>query len=93
MCVSVIGMAIRLETCLVPETRLLVSLAAGHDPMDTVTVETSPGGLTIILDGTIGLGSVEKLRKIMDVSPRASTFAYSGHEGPSFRLMPDQDSG
>jgi hypothetical protein len=81
MCVSVIGMAIRLETRLIPETRELASLAAGRDPLDTVTVETSPDGRTINLDGTIGLGSAEKLRQIMDVSPTASTLMLNSDGG------------
>jgi hypothetical protein len=81
ICVSVIGMAIKLQSRLIPETRELVSFAAGRDPLDTVTVETSPDAQTINLDGTIGLGSAEKLRKIIDVSPSASTLMLSSDGG------------
>jgi hypothetical protein len=81
MVVSVIGMAYRLESRIVPETRLLVSLAAGHDPLDTMTVETSPDGRTINLDGTIGFGSVDKLQKILDASPEATTLILSSDGG------------
>jgi hypothetical protein len=81
MCVSVIGMAIRLDTHLVPETRLLLSLAVGHDPLDTVTVETSPDGRFINLDGTIGLGSLGKLQDAIDASPSASTLILNSDGG------------
>lgn len=81
MCISVIGMLMRFDTRLVPELRLLVSFAAGHDPMDTVAVEASADGRVINLEGTIGLGSADKLQKILDASPDATTLVLSSDGG------------
>ena len=81
MCISVIGMAVRVESRVIPEFRLMGSLAAGHDPLDTVSVETSPDGRTINLDGTIGLGSVDKLQKVIDDSPDATTLILNSDGG------------
>ena len=57
--------------------------------MDTVTVETSPDGRVINLEGTIGLGSADKLQNILDASPDATTLILSsdgGREGEALEL-------
>lgn len=72
MCIGVIGTAVSLESSLIPNIRLMVSIAAGNDPMDTVIVEASPDGRTIILDGTLGESSIDKVQKIIDASPQAT---------------------
>jgi hypothetical protein len=81
ICISVIVMAVRLERSLIPNTRLLVSIAAGHDPMDTVSVEASADGLTIILDGTLGEGSIDKVQNAIDASPNATTLVLNSDGG------------
>jgi hypothetical protein len=81
MCISVIATAVRLERSLIPNARLLASIAAGHDPMDTVSVEATPDGLTIILDGTLGEGSIDKVQKIIDASPNATTLVLNSDGG------------
>ena len=41
----------------------------------------------------LGRGEKEKADAAACDALRTRLSAYSGHEGPSFRLMPDQDSG
>jgi hypothetical protein len=81
MCISVIGTAVRIETSLIPNIRLMASIAAGHDPMDTVSVEASPDGRTIILDGTLGESSIDKVQKIIDASPQATMLVLNSDGG------------
>jgi hypothetical protein len=81
MCISVIGMAVRLERSLIPQTRLMASIAAGHDPLDAATVEVTPDGRTITFDGTFGQGAVDILQKAMDASPNATTLVLNSDGG------------
>jgi hypothetical protein len=81
ICVSVIAMAFRFESREFPHIRLAASLAVGHDPLDTVSIDTSSDGRTINLDGTIGIGSVAKFQKILDASPNAATLILNSDGG------------
>jgi membrane-bound ClpP family serine protease len=81
MCISVIGMAVRFERSLIPQTRLMASIAAGHDPLDSASVEVSPDGRTITFDGTFGEGAVDELQKVMDASPNATTLVLNSDGG------------
>jgi hypothetical protein len=64
--------------------RLLSAIATGHDPMDTVDVEVTPDGRTIMLEGTLGAGSVNKVQSLIDASPGATTLELNsdGGRGP-----------
>jgi hypothetical protein len=81
MCISVIGMAVRLERSLIPQTRLMASIAAGHDPLDAASVEVTPDGRTITFDGTFGERAVNELQRVMDASPNATTLVLNSDGG------------
>jgi hypothetical protein len=81
VCISVIATGIQLQTHLLPESRLMASLAAGHDPLDMVTVEATPDGRTIMLDGTLGEGSIDKVQRVIDASPDATTLVLNSDGG------------
>ena len=49
--------------------------------MDTVTVELTPDGRTIKLEGTLGAGSADKVQKIFDASPNATTLELNSDGG------------
>jgi hypothetical protein len=72
MGISVIAMCIGLHNRIIPEFRLLIPLAAGHDPLGPVDVQISADGRTIIVDGTMGLGSLDRLQEILAASPNAT---------------------
>jgi hypothetical protein len=61
--------------------RVLTAMAIGHDPMDTVNVEAAADGRTMTLDGTLGQGSIDKLQKIFDASPVATTLVLNSDGG------------
>jgi hypothetical protein len=73
MCIGVIAMAVRLERSLIPQTRLMASIAAGHDPLDAASVEVTADGRTITFDGTFGGSAVDELQRVIDASPNATT--------------------
>lgn len=81
MCISVIAMTVRLEHSLIPQMRILASIAAGHDPLEATTVEASPDGRSITLDGTFGEASIEKLQTVIDASPNATTLVLNSEGG------------
>jgi hypothetical protein len=81
MCISVIAMAVRLERSFIPQTRLMASIAAGHDPLDAASVEVTPDGRTITFDGTFGERAVEELQRVMDASPNATTLVLNSDGG------------
>ncbi len=49
--------------------------------MDTVNVEVTPDGRTIMLEGTLGAGSVEKVQRIIDASPDVTTLELNSDGG------------
>lgn len=49
--------------------------------MDTVEVKVTEGGRTIMLDGTLGAGSVDKLQRMIDASPDATTLELNSDGG------------
>lgn len=81
MCISVIALAVRLERSFIPQTRLMASIAAGHDPLDAASVEVTPDGRTITFDGTFGEKAVEELQRVMDASPNATTLVLNSDGG------------
>jgi hypothetical protein len=81
MCISVIAMTVRLERSLIPQVRVLASIAAGRDPLDAARVEATPDGRTITLDGTFGEASVDKLQRVIDASPNATTLLLNSDGG------------
>jgi hypothetical protein len=81
ICITVVLTLVRLEKFLIPQMRLLAAIAGGHDPMDTVTVEVTPDGRTIMLEGTLGAGSVDKVQRIIDSSPDATTLELNSDGG------------
>jgi hypothetical protein len=81
ICIAVVLTLVKLERSLIPQMRLLTAIAMGHDPMDTVNVEASPDGRTIILEGTLGAGSVDKVQRIIDASPDATTLELNSDGG------------
>ena len=81
ICLTVVLTLVRLERSLIPQMRLLAAIARGHDPMDTVTVEVTPDGRTIMLEGTLGAGSVDKVQRIIDASPDATTLELNSDGG------------
>lgn len=81
ICITVVLTLVKLERSLIPQMRLLTAIAIGHDPMDTVNVEVSPDGRTIMLEGTLGAGSVDKVQRIIDASPDATTLELNSDGG------------
>jgi hypothetical protein len=81
MCISVIGMAVRVERSLIPQTRLMASIALGNDPLDAASVEVTPDGRTITFDGTFGAGAVFALQRVIDSSPQATTLVLNSDGG------------
>jgi hypothetical protein len=81
MCISVIAMAVRLERSFIPQTRLMASIAAGHDPLDAASVEVTPDGRIITFDGTFGEAAVNELQRVMDASPNATTLVLNSDGG------------
>ena len=81
MCIGIIAMVFRLERSLIPQTRLMASIAAGHDPLDDMTVEATEDGRTIILDGTLGEGSIDKVQHVIDTTPGATTIILNSDGG------------
>jgi hypothetical protein len=81
MCISVIAMAARLERSLIPQMRIMASIAAGHDPLDAASVEVTPDGRTITFDGTFGEGAVDRLQRVIDASPNATTLVLNSDGG------------
>jgi hypothetical protein len=81
ICIAVVATLINAKRSLIPEMRVLTAMAIGHDPMDTVNVEAAADGRTIMLDGTLGQGSIHKLQKIIDASPGATTLVLNSDGG------------
>jgi hypothetical protein len=81
ICLSVVLTLVKLDRSLIPQMRVLTAIARGHDPMDTVNVEVTPDGRTIVLEGTLGAGSVDKVQKIIDASPDATTLELNSDGG------------
>jgi hypothetical protein len=81
ICIGVVHTVVRLDKTQIPEIRLMAALAAGHDPMGMASVNATPDGRTIILDGTLGEGSVGKLQKVIDASPHATTLVLNSDGG------------
>jgi hypothetical protein len=79
--IGVVGTVVRLDRTDIPQIRLMAALASGHDPMDKVTVEATADGRTIIVDGTLGEGSVEEVQRVLDASPEATTLILNSHGG------------
>jgi hypothetical protein len=81
ICMAAALTLVNLERSLIPQMRLLTAIAMGHDPMDTVNVEVTPDGRTIMLEGTLGAGSVDKVQRIIDASPDATTLELNSDGG------------
>lgn len=81
MCISVIAMTVKLERSLIPQTRLMASIAAGHDPLDAATIEVTPDGRTINFNGTFGEGAVDILQQVLDAAPNATTLVLNSDGG------------
>ncbi len=81
ICLAVVLTLVKLERSLIPQMRLLTAIARGHDPMDTVNVEVTPDGRTIMIEGMLGAGSVDKVQKIIDASPDATTLELNSDGG------------
>jgi hypothetical protein len=81
ICISVIVTAIRLERSTIPAAREAFSIAVGHDPLATATVEASEDGRHILFQGTIGQGSVNAVQKIIDTVPTATTLILDSDGG------------
>lgn len=79
--IAVVATLINAQRSLIPEMRVLTAMAIGHDPMDTANVEATADGRTIMLDGTVGAGSIHKLQKIIDASPGATTLVLNSDGG------------
>lgn len=81
MCISVIAMAVSLERSLIPQSRLMVSIALGHDPLDAASVDVTADGRTITFDGTFGANAVDALQEVIDASPNATTLVLNSDGG------------
>jgi len=81
ICISVVTMVVRLDKTKIPEIRLMASLAAGRDPMNQMSVNSSSDGQSIILDGTLGEGAVEMVQRAIDASPNATTLVLNSNGG------------
>jgi hypothetical protein len=81
VCLAVVLTLVKFEGTLIPQMRLLTAIASGHDPMDTVNVEVTPDGRTIVLEGKLGAGSVDKVQRIIDASPDATTLELNSDGG------------
>jgi hypothetical protein len=81
VCLGVVLTLVKSEGSLIPQVRLLTAITIGHDPMDTVNVEVTPDGRTIMLEGTLGAGSINKVQKIIDASPDATTLELNSDGG------------
>jgi membrane-bound ClpP family serine protease len=81
ICISVVSTVVRLDRTQIPEIRLMANLAAGRDPMNQVSVNVSSDGQSIILDGTLGEGSVDMVQRVIDASPDATTLVLNSNGG------------
>lgn len=79
--IGVVATLINAQRSLIPQMRVLTAVATGHDPMDTVNAEAAADGRTMTLDGTLGQGSVDKLQKVFDASPDATTLVLNSDGG------------
>jgi hypothetical protein len=81
VCISVIATAVNLYRTIIPGMSSLESIAAGRDSLDTLSVEVSQDGRSIMLDGTLGEGSIAKVQKVLDDSPDAATLILNSDGG------------
>ena len=81
ICIAVVATLVNLQKSFIPQMRLMAAIAAGHDPMGTVDVELAADGRTIMLNGTLGEGSVHKVQKMLDAAPGATTVVLNSNGG------------
>ena len=69
ICLAVVLTLVKLERSLIPQMRLLTAIARGHDPMDTVNVEVTPDGRTIMIEGMLGRVRLTRYKRLSTRRP------------------------
>lgn len=76
-----LAMAVRLATTTLPQLTEYAKIVSGNDPIQKASIKVVSNGQTVILNGSLGEGSADAIKHVLDTTANATTLVLASNGG------------